>query len=64
VGSVAPLPALFAFLIYGALETPDTGGYISYAEQLRAWALPSGIALLKEAPAPISLFRTPQRLLQ
>jgi len=59
VGSVAPLPALFAFLIYGALETPDTGGYISYAEQLRAWALPSGIALLKEAPAPISLFRTP-----
>jgi len=54
---VAPLPALVAFLTYGALEAPDSGGYIYYAEQLRTGTLPSGIALLKEAPAPISLFR-------
>jgi hypothetical protein len=59
VGLVAPLPALVAFLSYGAIETPDSAGYISYAEQLRAWILPSGTALLKEAPAPVSLYRTP-----
>lgn len=58
VGLVAPLPALVAFLTYGALEAPDSAGYISYAEQFRAGTLPSGAALLKEAPAPISLFRT------
>src|SRR5215467_14300553 len=59
VGLVAALPALVAFLAFGALEAPDSAGYISYAEQLRAGTLPSGPALLKEAPAPISLFRTP-----
>src|SRR5215468_1140949 len=59
VGLVAPLPALVAFLTYGGLETPDSAGYISYAEQLRTGTLPSGAALLKEAPAPISLFRAP-----
>jgi hypothetical protein len=59
VGLLAPLPALIAFLTYGALETADSGGYIYYAEQLRAGTLPSGTALFKEAPAPISLFRTP-----
>jgi hypothetical protein len=59
VGIVAPLPALVAFLTYGALETPDSGGYVSYAEQLRAGTWPSGTALLKDGPAPISLFRTP-----
>src|SRR5215471_20071014 len=58
VGLVAALPALVAFLAFGALEPPDSVGYISYAEQLRAGTLPSGAALLKEAPAPISLFRT------
>jgi len=46
-------------LTYGGLETPDSAGYISYAEQLRTGTLPSGAALLKEAPAPISLFRAP-----
>ena len=59
VGLVAVLPALVAFLTYGALELPDSAGYISFAEQLRAGTLPSGAALLTEAPAPISLFRTP-----
>jgi hypothetical protein len=56
---VAPIPALIAFLTFGAIETPDSAGYISYAEQLRTGTLPSGTALLKEGPAPISLFRTP-----
>jgi hypothetical protein len=58
VGLVALLPTLVAFLSYGALETPDSGGYIYYAEQLRAGTLPTGTALLMEAPSPISLFRT------
>ena len=52
---VAPIPALIAFLTFGAIETPDSAGYISYAEQLRAGTLPSGVALLKEAPAPVSM---------
>jgi len=59
VGLVAPLPALIAFLTFGVIETPDSGGYIGYAEQLRSGTLLSGAALLKEGPAPISLFRTP-----
>jgi hypothetical protein len=59
VGLLAPLPAVIAFLTFGAIETPDSAGYISYAEQLRTGTLPSGAALLKEAPAPISLFRAP-----
>ena len=65
VGLVAALPALVAFLTYGALKTPDSGGYIYYAEQLRTGTLPIGTALLKESPAPISLFGPPvtQRLL-
>ena len=58
VGLLAALPALIALAIFGAIETPDSGGYISYAEQLRAGPLPSGAALLAEAPAPVSLFRT------
>ena len=58
VGPLAALPALIALAIFGAIETPDSGGYISFAEQLRAGPLPSGAALLAEAPAPVSLFRT------
>jgi hypothetical protein len=58
VGLIAPLPALIALLVFGAVETPDSGGYISYAEQLLAGPLPSGAALEAEAPAPVSLFRT------
>ena len=41
------------------MATFPTLRYISYAEQLRAGTLPSGVALLKEAPAPVSLFRRP-----
>jgi hypothetical protein len=59
VGLLAPLPPLVAFLSFGVIETPDTGGYIGYAEQLRAGTLPSGAALLKESPSPISLYRSP-----
>ena len=56
---VAALPGLVAFLTYGAIEAPDSGGYISYAEQLRSGNLPTDAALLKESPEPISLYRTP-----
>src|SRR5262249_48626836 len=38
---VAALPGLVAFLTYGAIEAPDSGGYISYAEQLRSGNLPT-----------------------
>src|SRR5262245_56209683 len=52
-------PVIVAFLTYGAIEAPDSGGYISYAEQLRSGNLPTDAALLKESPEPISLYRTP-----
>lgn len=53
---VAPLLALLAF---GPMMTPDSPGYLAYAEALRAGALPAGEALLRQAPAPPTLFRTP-----
>ncbi len=53
---LAALPALLALAIFGVIETPDSPGYIAYAAQLRH-ALPAGAALLREAPAPITLFR-------
>jgi hypothetical protein len=58
VGLIAALPGLIALLVFGAVETPDSGGYIHYAKQLLAGPLPSGQELLTEAPAPVSLFRT------
>jgi hypothetical protein len=58
VGLLTAPPALVALLIYGPITTPDGHGYIHYAQQLLAGPLPSGAALLSEAPAPISLFRT------
>ena len=53
---LAALPALLALAVFGVIETPDSPGYIAYAAQLRH-ALPTGQALLREAPAPITLFR-------
>jgi len=57
VGLLAALPALAALLVLGAIQTPDSSGYMSYAEQIRTGTLPNGAALLTEAPAPVSLFR-------
>ena len=53
---LAALPALLALAIFGVIETPDSPGYIAYAAQFHH-ALPTGAALLREAPAPITLFR-------
>ena len=53
---LAALPALAALAVFGVIETPDSPGYIAYAAQLRH-ALPTGAGLLREAPAPITLFR-------
>jgi hypothetical protein len=53
---LAALPVLAALAVFGVIETPDSPGYIAYAAQLRH-ALPTGPALLREAPAPITLFR-------
>lgn len=57
VASIAALPALLAFAIFGVIETPDSGGYIAYATQILHRAIPSGTALLRESPSPITLFR-------
>ena len=57
VAALAALPALLALAVFGVIETPDSPGYLAYAAQIRAHAVPSGPALLREAPAPISLFR-------
>ncbi len=54
--ALAALPALLALATFGVIETPDSPGYIAYAGQLRH-ALPTGTALLREAPSPITLFR-------
>ncbi len=53
---LAALPALLALATFGVIETPDSPGYIAYAAQLRH-TLPTGPDLLREAPAPITLFR-------
>jgi len=58
VALLAALPALAALAVFGIIRTPDSPGYVAYAEQLRA-GLPSGAALLAEGPSPVSLFRTP-----
>jgi hypothetical protein len=55
---LAALPPLAALLVFGIVQTNDTGGYLLYAEALRAGPLPEGEALLREGPAPVTLYRT------
>ena len=59
VALAALVPALLAAARFGILVTPDSPTYLDYAAQLRAWPLPEGEALLRAAPAPATLFRTP-----
>lgn len=59
VALLALLPPLLAVGSFGVLLTPDSPTYLDLAAQLRAGPLPSGEALLRSAPAPPSLFRTP-----
>ncbi len=51
------LPALLAWAYFGMIESPDSGGYLDYAQQIRTHSVPSGSALLHNAPGRISLFR-------
>ena len=53
------LPALAALAVFGILHTPDTPGYLTYAEQIRTGTVPNGAALLASGPSPVSLFRAP-----
>ncbi|MGI4954609.1 MAG: hypothetical protein ACRYGM_22615, partial [Janthinobacterium lividum] len=56
IALAAALPALLALAVFGVIETPDSPGYIAYAGQLHG-TLPTGTALLRESPSPITLFR-------
>jgi len=51
------VPALLAWAYFGFIESPDSGGYLDYARQIRTHTVPSGSALLHTAPGRISLFR-------
>jgi len=57
--ALSSLPALLALAAFGPMVTPDSPTYLAYAEALRAGPLPVGEALLRAAPAPETLFRTP-----
>ena len=59
VALAALVPALLAVAYFGILVTPDSPAYVDYAAQLRAGPLPEKEALLRAAPAPATLFRTP-----
>jgi hypothetical protein len=56
---LAPLSAILALAIFGPIWSPDTGGYVEYAQQILLGTIPSGEALLHGGPEPISLFRAP-----
>jgi hypothetical protein len=58
VAALAAVPALLALAIFGVIETNDSPGYLLYAEALKAGPLPSGEALLRSGPAPVTIYRT------
>ena len=59
VGLLAAVPPLIVYAIVGVFETPDSGGYLTYAEMMLSGPLPSGEALLGSSYSPIPLYRTP-----
>ena len=59
VAVLAAVPALAALAIFGIIMSPDSPGYVAYAQQILARQVPSGAALLQESQSPVSLFRTP-----
>lgn len=59
VGPLAALPALIVLAVFGPIDTPDTGTYVAFADQIRSGQLRTGTELLREAALPVSLFRTP-----
>jgi hypothetical protein len=58
VALLAAIPPLLALHAFGVIETPDTPTYLDYARIISAGPLPEGEALLREGPAPATLFRT------
>ena len=59
VSALAAVPALAALAVFGIIMSPDSPGYVAYAQQITAGQVPSGAALLGESQSPVSLFRTP-----
>jgi hypothetical protein len=59
VGLLAALPALIVLVVFGPIDTPDSSGYVNFAEQILSGQLRTGIELLTEATIPVSLYRTP-----
>jgi len=59
VGLLAAVPALIVLSLFGPIDTPDSIGYVEFADQMLFGKLPSGTELLKEAPIPVSLLRMP-----
>jgi hypothetical protein len=59
VGLLAALPALIVLSVFGPIDTPDSSGYVGFAEQILSGKVPTGSELLAEAAMPVSLFRTP-----
>ncbi len=57
LAAAAAVPSLLALAVFGIIETPDSPGYISFAEEIRTFAVPSGSALLQSSASPISLYR-------
>jgi len=59
VGLLAALPALIVLSVFGPIDTPDTGGYVDFANQIVSGKVPTGAEVLTETAMPVSLFRMP-----
>jgi hypothetical protein len=59
VGPLAALPVLTVLAVFGPIDTPDSSGYVNFAEQILSGQLRTGNELLTEATIPVSLYRTP-----
>lgn len=59
VAAAALVVPLIALATFGPMLTPDSPSYLAYAAALLAGPLPDGEALLRQAPSPATIFRTP-----
>ena len=60
VGLLAALPALIALAIFGAIETPDSGGYISFRGAASGWAVAERRGLARQSARPgVACFEPP-----
>lgn len=53
----AAIPSLLVLAVFGVISKHDSLGYIEYASEIRTHTVPTGMALLTQSPAPISIFR-------